>query len=313
MTFPKSTRYYLFFRNALTAFLSLSLLFIFLPNPSTAQNPSFSTVGVACGLSSKNFNNSSRVNLLSEVNWLCSESTRTLTANGVPDHPVNDGAFVTPISVQNVSYNFPLAPTVIGQTKAMRMDVGYVLNGVKLDPSTAGSCQVNATGTRRGDGCVMVQGRDPWKIEAIGGAFVFGTDASNAHVQPNGAYHYHGMPEKYLEKLGKGKGITLVGFAKDGFPIYARYGYAKALDPNSTVKTVQSSYAKKSTPDLGRPSITNFPMGTFTQDYEYVAGSGDLDECNGRMGITPEFPNGVYHYYITDSFPYIQRCVKGAL
>ena len=50
---------------------------------------------------------------------------------------------------------------------------------------------------------------------------------------------------------------------------------------------------------------------TTTQDYEYVAGSGDLDECNGRFGVTPEFPNGIYHYYITDAFPYIQRCVKG--
>ena len=52
-------------------------------------------------------------------------------------------------------------------------------------------------------------------------------------------------------------------------------------------------------------------MGTFTQDFEYVAGLGDLDECNGRFGVTPEFPNGIYHYYITDAFPYIQRCVKG--
>ena len=50
-----------------------------------------------------------------------------------------------------------------------------------------------------------------------------------------------------------------------------------------------------------------------TQDYEYVAGSGDLDECNGRVGVTPEFPNGTYHYYITDTFPFIQRCVKGTL
>ena len=54
-------------------------------------------------------------------------------------------------------------------------------------------------------------------------------------------------------------------------------------------------------------------MGTFTQDYEYVAGSGDLDECNGRFGVTPEFPTGIYHYYITDTYPFIQRCVKGPL
>lgn len=29
---------------------------------------------------------------------------------------------------------------------------------------------------------------------------------------------------------------------------------------------------------------------TFINDYEYVCGLGDLDECNGRECITPEFP-----------------------
>ena len=37
----------------------------------------------------------------------------------------------------------------------------------------------------------------------------------------------------------------------------------------------------------------------------------NLDECNGRFGVTPEFPGGIYHYYLTDSFPFGQRCVKG--
>lgn len=72
------------------------------------------------------------------------------------------------------------------------------------------------------------------------------------------------------------------------------------------------SWQKKAVPDDGRPSVDVFPMGTFTQDYEYVEGSGDLDECNGRTGVTPELPKGGYHTYVTDAFPYIQRCVKGA-
>jgi len=45
----------------------------------------------------------------------------------------------------------------------------------------------------------------------------------------------------------------------------------------------------------------------------FVEVSGDLDECNGRIGITPEFPGVIYHYYATDSYPYFQRCVKGAV
>lgn len=51
--------------------------------------------------------------------------------------------------------------------------------------------------------------------------------------------------------------------------------------------------------------------GTFVQDYEYVKGSGDLDECNGRTGVTPEFTNGTYYYVVTDAYPFIPRLFRG--
>ena len=46
-------------------------------------------------------------------------------------------------------------------------------------------------------------------------------------------------------------------------------------------------------------------------DYEYVAGLGDLDECNGRYGVTPEFPQGTYYYVVTSEFPSIPRMWRG--
>ena len=30
-----------------------------------------------------------------------------------------------------------------------------------------------------------------------------------------------------------------------------------------------------------------------------------------RSGVTSEYPAGTYHYYITDDYPYIPRCVFG--
>jgi hypothetical protein len=36
-----------------------------------------------------------------------------------------------------------------------------------------------------------------------------------------------------------------------------------------------------------------------------------LDSCNGHVHATPEFPNGIYHYHITSSTPYIAGCFKG--
>lgn len=119
-----------------------------------------------------------------------------------------------------------------------------------------------------------------------------------------------GLNENYTRELME---LHTVGFAVDGFPMYARYGDVAATNAASGIKSVTSSYRLKASPDAGRPSVTIFPMGTFTQDYEYPAGSGDLDECNGRTGVTPEYPAGIYHYFLTASYPYVQRCVKGTV
>jgi len=277
----------------------------------TTTQPGTNTVdGVACAINNSVVNSSPKVNATSIVKWTCTAATRTMTGNGIPDHPVTSGNFATPISAQNLTITFRMTPA-LGTTATTTGSPGYALNSVKFDPGTAGTCTSNATSTAPGGGCVAAMGTDPWRLEAIGGAFQFGTDESNAHVQPNGQYHYHGMPEGLITRLNKGQAMTLVGFAVDGFPIYARYGYNVATNAASGLKVVVSSYRLKTAPDAGRPSVTIFPMGTFTQDYVYAAGSGDLDECNGRTGVTPEYPAGIYHYYVTSTYPYVQRCVKG--
>ncbi len=72
-------------------------------------------------------------------------------------------------------------------------------------------------------------------------------------------------------------------------------------------------YQLKTKVPSNRRNTSMYKLGTFQQDYEYVAGSGDLEECNGRTGVTPGFPGGIYDYYATDSlpFPFLQRCVNG--
>lgn len=101
---------------------------------------------------------------------------------------------------------------------------------------------------------------------------------------------------------------ALLGYAADGFPIYGPYGYA---DPNreSALKKLKSSYAVKSGNRPGGPGGRH--NGKFTQDWTYVAGRGDLDQCNGRVAVTPEYPVGTYHYVLTDTFPFIPRCWMG--
>ena len=106
--------------------------------------------------------------------------------------------------------------------------------------------------------------------------------------------------------------MTLIGYAADGYPIYGPYGYAKADDPGSGLKLLKSSYRLK---DGSRPDGNSGPGGvydgSFAQDFEYVNGLGDLDEFNGRIGITPEYPSGTFYYVVTDNWPFVPRHFRG--
>jgi hypothetical protein len=186
----------------------------------------------------------------------------------------------------------------------------YALNSVKFDPGTAGTCPSAMTATSQ---CNLAMGSDPWRVEALGQTtFNFGADTNNAHVQPTGEYHYHGMPEGLLTNAGATDAspkMVLVGWASDGFPVYARYCYSNAMDATSALKRCTGSYVLDTVADSGRPSVTLVPLGAFVSDWTYTAGSGDLDLCNSRFGVTPEFPAGITYYMATDSYPYMSRCV----
>ena len=281
---------------------------------NTGTSTTTTTNGVLCQYSYNAFNDSTSVNYNSTVAWSCADGKRAITANGIPDHVV--GKFPNSgnpnlISEQSVSANMTLSPvqtSVATEMGGPRGTLGYVLNGVKIDASTGGTCDDS------GLICDLAMRVGNWSIEALSqSSFDFGTDDNNAHVQPNGEYHYHGMPEGFITKHGSKDSMMLIGWAADGFPIYARNGYKVAGDSSSGLKVMTGSYQHIKTVSSSRPAVSMYPLGTFRQDWEYVAGSGDLDECNGRVGVTPEFPNSIYHYYATDTYPFFQRCIKGSV
>ena len=286
----------------------------------------YSTAGILDDINKEIYNDDESVNNYSRYSWISDGIDRILSGNGIPNHEVGIFPnFKNPntISEQNVNERFTLCPEIINESGlevvGPALSIAYALNSVKFDPATAGRC--NDAGE-----CSLARGDGNWNIEALGhDTFDFGDDMNHAHVQPNGAYHYHGMPELLIEFLGDKQGITLVGWASDGFPVYARYGYSNPNDSNSIIKPLKPSYRLKQVPDANRPEKltaliggkstinpnTPIPMGAFTQDYEYVEGLGDLDQCNGRFGVTPEFPEGIYYYVVTDDFPFFTRCLKG--
>lgn len=273
------------------------------------------TNGVACNYSVNVFNDSPSVNAQSTAVWSCDTTSRLLAANGIPDHAVGTFPNVdnpNTIAAQNVAATFSLSPSYEGtatQLGGPRGAVSFMLNGVKTDPGTGGSCDDTGTVCSGGDNS------GNWSLEALTQNYIgFGADSNNAHVQPGGTYHYHGMPEGLITKLGgSDSSMTLIGWAADGFPVYARYGHAVATDASSPMKVITGSYQRVTAVSATRPPEASFALGTFLQDWEYVAGSGDLDECNGRTGVTPEFPDGIYHYFATDTYPFLQRCVKGTV
>ncbi|MCK7614183.1 YHYH protein [Roseibium sediminicola] len=226
-------------------------------------------------------------------------SYRRIHADGYPIKP--PGKFPNrnnPHSISRKNYNLkvPVKPRKNGRaTDAQGSVFGIAINGVVMDPGTAEFWQNNR--------------RSGWNYEALGGACKLGLDRYNAHVQPNGTYHYHGIPTGVLAAEGGNAVPALIGFAADGFPIYGPYGYS---DPTgkSAMRKLKSSYRVKQGTRPGGPGGRY--NGKFTQDWAFVAGAGDLDQCNGRFAATPEYPDGTYHYVLTDTFPFIPRCWMGS-
>ena len=225
---------------------------------------------------------------------------RVIRANGIPDHAT--GKFPgrgnpNTIAAQRYQFSVPVNPQRSAKTTPLGMSpFGVAVNGVAFDPgANEWWNEDRSTG---------------WQYEALGGGRNLGIDTEHAHVQPNGAYHYHGMPTALLTRLTGGKSqMVLVGWAADGFPIYGPWIPTDANDVNSALKRATPSYRVKAGNRPDGPGGAH--DGKFGKDWEYVAGTGDLDECNGRVGKTPEFPEGTYYYVLTDDYPFVSRMWRG--
>src|ERR1043166_5746442 len=147
------------------------------------------------------------------VSITISGGERLISANGLPDH--TPGQFPNrgnPNAIYTQRYNFhvPLNPQPESQPRrANGAWFGVALNGVPFEPGTG----------------EFWNGQREWNYEAKSGFIDLGLDDHNAHVQPTGAYHYHGLPAGLIQRLGGDDDkMLLVGYAADGFPIYTAFG-----------------------------------------------------------------------------------------
>ncbi len=148
----------------------------------------------------------------------------------------------------------------------------------------------------------------------------------------------------------------ILGWVGDGFPVYGPFGFSSASNSASGIRRMISGYVIRNgqfgTSNLtanGRTTIpqwavrlygnvasnilagpavsTSYPLGRYMEDNDYLADLGftqgvdfDLDQYNGRWCVTPEFPNGIYAYFVsvnsngTPVFPYnIGRAYYGSV
>ena len=224
---------------------------------------------------------------------------RVISSNGIPSHET--GAFPNrgnpnAISPQSHLFMVPLHPVATEEpTPKGQHPFGVAVNGVPFDPDTAGWWQDDPS--------------SGWRMQAITGEML-GMDGNNAHVQPNGAYHYHALPTGLVDAYEEDTPVIL-GWAADGYPITAPWGHQEPMDPESPLIPLRSGYVLK---EGSRPGGPDGPGGahdgTYGADWIFED-AGDLDLLNGRFAALPGFPEGTYHYVISESWPFVPRFYRG--
>lgn len=175
-------------------------------------------------------------------------------------------------------------------------------------------------------------GKHP-SIGAIGGVFVNGMPIYSmweaASYQGRNLWHYDLVAEAAKDGAARSELLEnvisdntrhspVLGYALDGYPVYGPWteGGRRRMRSSYQLRRISGretwADGTRLTPGQYGPAVSaEFPLGTFVEDYEYVAGSGDLDAYNGAFVRTPEYPEGTYAYFLaTDAagrmaFPYL--------
>jgi hypothetical protein len=264
------------------------------------------------------YNTSGFDNHLCRLSFTTNDTHIEITSNGIPNHDLESGPGCC-TSAQEHVWTIPLEPTnqtecnpsvsTDGCTMAPeRGAVAFAANGVPI------------FGPEDGPGGDAVAGQEGAYEEDRQHVWL---GICHAHSGPGGEYHYHAdsncmhwhPDEENGESwpdysIDSSRNVTshspIVGFALDGYPIYGFVGW----DDDGEVTEMTSSYRLKDG-ETGYNGI---------DDYEYVSGLGDLDSCNGQFGVTPDYPEGIYHYHTTwengeggIGFPYFINCYRGAV
>jgi hypothetical protein len=222
-------------------------------------------------------------------------------STGIPSHAIGPWPG-NPNVASNQAWSFLLPVTPTEQNGAKTATglgaIGVMVNGVPIFNAKDARSYQNAN--------VWFQNAIFWEGMSM--------DTGMGHPAQRGDYHYHQIPHSLVTQTGDTAQYhsSIIGFAFDGFPIYGPYGFANANGTGPVVR-METSYRIRNITDRhtlpdgtvlsqnewGPPINNTYPLGAYNEDYEYVANLGHLNEYNGRMCVTPEYPQGTFAYFST--------------
>jgi hypothetical protein len=242
-----------------------------------------------------------------------------------------DGSFIND-QVHDFTFKYRAGSNTIDpEAVSLTSPIGITTNGVVIYTSASSSdtLPVSATAAPSNFTWNTVDNPTEFRVDACGGR----PETGGEYRYRSGAFYKNGMQSNaqyiasttYLSGTAFGVDNTrhadghskILGFAFDGYPIYGPYGYTSATEVGSASNPavrMTSSYRTKTLEAGGRTfPYSEFPAGSFIEDYEYVTGLGSLDEYNGRFCKTPDYGTGTYAYFLTFSdsglnnpaYPYI--------
>ena len=268
--------------------------------------------------------NSSEIFAVEDANAYCFEidgNVRYVYSNNYPDHDDDFNQDFFTLTAGDYEYYMCAYPEMADAFTPLyeetettvgceyNYEFGVSINGVRYDPNSA------VTFVNTEDNSNNIE----WHVEATSTENSIGVSMgqlNGGHLNASGIYHYHAVPTDYFTNdlgIDGSDHSSIVGYAADGFPIYYKYIYTDSEDALSAITSASSGYTLKSgdRPGDGSTAPDGPYDGNYYEDYEYSSANTILDECNGRYGVTPDYPYGTYYYVITDEYPYIPRCFKG--
>lgn len=255
--------------------------------------------------------------------------------------PWLNGAFPNLPSNRKALYTIPRNPSAAATKTLTGLGViGYFVDGVAMFDSRDGFVWTGTGESGMGTGY--------WNREAYvneGATF----DPGYAHQENTGTHHYHANPvalryllgdhvdfdettRKYRESTGPVvRHSPILGWVRDGFPVYGPYGFSEATHAASPIRRMTSGFqlrnGQRGTDNLtmvGRSTLpawaqraygvganqsgpavsTQYPLGRYMEDNAFL---GDLtDPATGQrfvMGIDYDLDEDNGRWCVTPEFP----------